>query len=561
MTESDIRLDRRSSIRRQAEEILRDKATVSLENLEMMSTEETRCILHELRVHQIELEMQNEEQCRVQEELDAMRARYFDLYDMAPVGYCSLSEDGMILEANFIAATLMGETRRALVGKPIYKFISTDDRDIYYLHNKRLLEKGESQTCELRMMKSDGTRFWVRMDATAAKDTDGCMLCRVILVDISKRKLDEEEKQKADERLSQVQRLEALGTMVAGVAHNLNNVLAAIMAAASMREGQCSHLEDREAYMMIGTACKRGRDVLRSLLKYAKPMLSGREPIEVRALIDEVVHLLKNTSMNRIKIVTEYPAEQLWILGDAGSLDHSLMNLGINALDATPDGGTLTFRVARSGTEQVAICVKDTGCGMSPETLTHALEPFFTTKPLGKGTGLGLSMTYGVIKAHGGSLEIASELNRGCAVTLFLPRIQSPLPEKRKMTTESLFSRSSNVLLVDDDEDVRYLMSAMLTTAGFHVKSVESGESALEVLSLELAPDLVILDQNMPGMSGIQTMERIRILYPQLPILISSGQPDIGDWECLKRPYVAVITKPFDMAEIDAKLTALQKIL
>ena len=158
----------------------------------VLSPEETRRTLHELRVHQIELEMQNEELRRAQAELDAARARYFDLYDLAPVGYCTLCEKGLILEANLTAATLLGVARGALVKQPITRFILEEDQDIYYLHRKQLFETGEPQACELRMVKKDGAPFWAHLAATVAQDADGASVCRVVLSDITARKSEED---------------------------------------------------------------------------------------------------------------------------------------------------------------------------------------------------------------------------------------------------------------------------------------------------------------------------------------------------------------------------------
>jgi PAS domain S-box-containing protein len=152
------------ALRRQAEEIVRKKGTLSTENLGALSLEEIRQTFHELQVHQIELEMQNEELRSSQEELDAARARYFDLYDLAPVGYFTLSEDGLILEANFTAAIQLGSTRNALVKQPITRFIRKEDQDVYYLRRRQLFETGEPQTFELQMVKKDGAPFWVRKD-------------------------------------------------------------------------------------------------------------------------------------------------------------------------------------------------------------------------------------------------------------------------------------------------------------------------------------------------------------------------------------------------------------
>ena len=157
-----------------------NRTTRTSEDSEALSPEQIRKTLHELRMHQIELEMQNEELRTAQVEIEAARARYFDLYDLAPVGYCTLSEQGLILEANLTAATLLGTARDALIKQPISRFILKDDQDIYYLHRKKLFETGEPQECELRLVKSDGTRFWAHLTGTAAQAEDGAPVCRVV---------------------------------------------------------------------------------------------------------------------------------------------------------------------------------------------------------------------------------------------------------------------------------------------------------------------------------------------------------------------------------------------
>jgi PAS domain S-box-containing protein len=195
------------ALRRRAEGIAREKAFRIPENMESLSVEAARQILHELRVHQIELEMQNEELRRTQAELDAARARYFDLYDLASVGYFTLSDQGLILEANHMAASLLGVAKSALVKQPIFRFILPEDQDIYYLHRTQLFEThsasseqaGEPQACELRMVKSDGTAFLAHLAATAAQDADGEPVCRVVLNDITERKRGEAALQESEE--------------------------------------------------------------------------------------------------------------------------------------------------------------------------------------------------------------------------------------------------------------------------------------------------------------------------------------------------------------------------
>jgi two-component system, chemotaxis family, sensor kinase Cph1 len=179
-------------LRERAEEVAREKEPLLPRDLDRLKPEETGKILHELYVHQIELEMQNEELRRVQVELDDARARYFDLYDLAPVGYCTICENGLIKEANLTAATLLGEARSALVKRPLSRFINKDDQDIYYRHSRHLFETGAPQKCELRMLKKDAAPFWARLEATAGQDEDGSPMCRVAFNDINESKQTED---------------------------------------------------------------------------------------------------------------------------------------------------------------------------------------------------------------------------------------------------------------------------------------------------------------------------------------------------------------------------------
>ena len=192
MTEKLTRSDQEAGLRKRAEEIVLEKTAQSPENLKAMSPEEILQKLHELQVHQIELEMQNEELRRAQVELNAARTRYFDLYDLAPVGYCTLSEKGLILEANLAAATLLGLARGTLIKQPISRFILKEDQDIYYRHHKQLFETGEPQACEVRMVKMDGMAFWAHLEATAAQDADGAPVFRIVMSDNPERKRMEE---------------------------------------------------------------------------------------------------------------------------------------------------------------------------------------------------------------------------------------------------------------------------------------------------------------------------------------------------------------------------------
>ncbi|MEK6654532.1 MAG: PAS domain S-box protein, partial [Thermodesulfobacteriota bacterium] len=203
MTKKKTRSDQTADLRRQAEEMARAKAAQVPENLETLSPGATRQLLHELRVHQIELEIQNEELRRAQAELEASRARYFDLYDLAPVGYFTVSEQGLIIEANLTAAGLLGVARGALVKQPLTRFILPEDQGIYYRHCEHLFFKtGAPQVCEMRMLRADAAPFWARLEATTAQDGEsGAPVCRTVVSDITGRKRAEEKLQESLEQL------------------------------------------------------------------------------------------------------------------------------------------------------------------------------------------------------------------------------------------------------------------------------------------------------------------------------------------------------------------------
>jgi PAS domain S-box-containing protein len=188
-------------LRSRAEELARKTGSLSAEDLETLSLEETQEMIHELRVHQIELKMQNEELRRTQVELDTAWAHYFELYDLAPVGYCTVSENGMILEANLTVATLLGVARGVLVKQPISRFIHREHQDVYYLLRKQLFETGAPQVCELRLVKQDGERIWAQLTATVAQDASGAPICYVVLSDITERKRAEEAKAELEAKL------------------------------------------------------------------------------------------------------------------------------------------------------------------------------------------------------------------------------------------------------------------------------------------------------------------------------------------------------------------------
>jgi len=368
----------------------------------------------------------------------------------------------------------------------------------------------------------------------------------------------EADRRVVEERMGQAQRLEALGVLVAGVAHNFNNILAIIMGTASMQEHLAKDSAQMEALRIIDTACQRGRGLVRSLTHFARPSVPNLVPIDLGALVAELRLLLGNTARKNIALVEDLAEEPAWILGDPGSFNSALMNLCLNSLDAMPHGGTLILRTTIQPGDMVEISVEDTGEGMTPEILARVTEPFFTTKAVDKGTGLGLSIAHGVIKAHGGTLEIASTPGQGTQVKVRIPRhlVQAgDLPILRPQRALGL----AKVLVVDDEDEVRTMLARMLTLAGAgQVKAVASGIEALKCLDSGDIPDLILLDHNMPGLDGAQTLALIRSDHQNIPIIISTGELDLDGRNGFNQDKVVAISKPFTLDEFRMKLAELR---
>jgi CheY-like chemotaxis protein len=248
------------------------------------------------------------------------------------------------------------------------------------------------------------------------------------------------------------------------------------------------------------------------------------------------------------------------VRGDEGALGHALMNLCVNAVDAMPGGGTLRIMTCRLPDGVVAVRVRDTGGGMSAEVLAKAMEPFFTTKPVGKGTGLGLSMVYGTMRAHEGALELTSEIGKGTEAVLIFPasRISQPLPVPSAPSELQVALTAMDILLVDDDELILESMAEILEGFGHRLVLARDGAEAIHLLETDLRADVVILDMNMPGMNGAQTLPLILDLRPGLAVLMVTGYSDYEIAPLIAgRPNVQSLRKPFAIKELQVKLAEL----
>lgn len=410
---------------------------------------------------------------------------------------------------------------------------------------------------------SDGARRWVHGQGELHWDEEGRPAALVgIILDITERKQDEESRRSLEAQLHESQKLESLASLAGGVAHDMNNVLGAILGLASSLRGSADPYSPAAKHLdTIVNACMRGRGVVKSLLYFAHKDLQEEQPIDLNGLVKEMSQLLSHTTLQRVQMRLDLQAGIGLVRGDAGALSHALMNLCVNAMDAMPRGGTLGIQTATSEDGGVALGVRDTGEGMAPEVLAKAMEPFFTTKPHGKGTGLGLAMVYRTMKAHDGAFNLRSQLGEGTEAVLRFPasRVERPaeLPASIAVAVGPA-QAALRILLVDDDELIRESVAPMLEMLGHGVTAAPGGAQALRFLEEGLPVDLVILDMNMPGMSGAEALPLILRLRPGTPVLMATGYSDHEIAPLLEaHPRVYGLWKPFSMKEIQAKIAGL----
>jgi signal transduction histidine kinase/CheY-like chemotaxis protein len=376
------------------------------------------------------------------------------------------------------------------------------------------------------------------------------------------------ERRTADEALRQSQKMEAVGQLTGGIAHDFNNLLTAIIGNLDLIRTRASGNERLQRLADNALeAARRGAKLASQLLAFSRSQRMNVGQVDLDALLRGMSGLLTQSLGPNIRLQIDIEPESRWVVSDANQLELALLNLAVNARDAMPNGGTVAIQ-ANSATniprnlpngDYVRVCVSDTGTGMSETVRARAIEPFFTTKPVGQGTGLGLSQVYGVVRESGGALAIESAPGEGTRVLLTLKRA---VPTRRTLTNApapitvpAISVADKIILVVDDDRLVRRFMTESLRNLGYRVFDADRGEAALELLKANRF-DAMIADFAMPGMNGAELVRVAVQIQPDLRCLIVSGYADSAALESAVGS-VRQLRKPFDMAELGSAVAEL----
>jgi len=510
---------------------------------------------------------------RAEEESRNSKELLRSVLDMLPAYICAKDLQGKFILVNRTLTDFYGTTVDEMTGK-LHADLCEDENELQAMLvvDREVVASGKPKMIPEETMKRPDGSISILQTHKIPFFTHDRPAVLIAALDITERKRTEEENVQLLERLAESRRLEGIGQLAGGVAHDFNNQLAGIIGYAELLLRQDDEKTNRYAGMILKTA-RRSADLTTQLLAFSRKAELQITNVDVHALIAEVVSLLGHTVDRRITITQCLEAVPATTLGDASQLQNALLNLAINGCDVMLEGGELTLKTTLADLDEafcqsqssevvpgqfIQISVSDTGTGMDEETLSHVFEPFFTTKDIGAGTGLGLAAVQGTVKSHGGIVDVQSEPGKGSTFNIFLP-----LAMHKDDTTDNdaefaqlCSSGTARILFVDDEEAVRGSAGEMLRELGYEVVPCEHGAAAVDYYRESWRDvDLVILDMMMPKMNGHDTFLAMREINPKVKVLLLSGfSLDSRIQAVLDQGASGYLQKPFRLAELSDKV-------
>jgi PAS domain S-box-containing protein len=504
----------------------------------------------------VELINANKELIVERAERNKREAQYQALFDASPDCIIVVNASGNIVNVNHQTESLFGYIKEELAGKPIEILLPDRFKDYRALirtfaSNPQVQPIGKG--VQLFSKRKDGTEFPIDV-ALSPIQTEKELNVIVTVRDVT-------EKKNLERQFLRAQRLESIGTLAGGIAHDLNNILGPIMMSIDILRNKYAEEKDAAMLDMLSSSAQRGADLVKQVLSFARGVEGEHAVVQILHIVKEIEKIAKETFPRSIEIKTVLSKDLWTISADSTQIHQVLMNLCVNARDAMPNGGTITIsaenvnvdaQYARMNAEAmegryIVLRITDTGTGISPEILERMFEPFFTTKEVGKGTGLGLSTTHAIIKSHGGFINVYSEMGKGTEFKIFLPAEEGEQPIAPEEDQAAPVGNGELILVVDDEAAIREITKLTLEAYGYTVVMAEDGTAAVAAYvqhGEQIA--LVITDMMMPFMDGASTIRAIRQINPNARFIAVSGLmqksdvgASLGDVVTLQKPYTA----------------------
>ncbi len=511
----------------------------------------TLCMLRAIR-HSVERQaLVDELQTLRSRERLSHETRLRQLVDYYDDGLLVVDQGGSVQFANRGALEILNSPEEEVLGEPTP------------------LQEGGTYPSVRRLVRADGSCIYIELRAGSI-EWGGEEATLLILRNITDQISAVRERQALEEQLHQAQKMEAIGHLASGVAHDFNNRLNVILGYATLAQSRTKDAFLEKPLEMIVNAARQAADLTQKLLDFARKGVYENVLVDIRSVVEEVVAVLEHTVDKRIEVKSRMSGGPGLVQGDRTQIQNMLFNLAVNACDAMAEGGTLTFTSETlwkndpvdegagdgEGGEYLRIRVEDTGQGIPQEILQHVFEPFFTTKEVGKGTGLGLAVVYGTVKHHGGTISVESEPGKGTVFRIDLPLARAGEELMEAESEHAPVGGSGRVLVVDDEPDVAQMAADILGSLGYSVTVRTDPTGAIQHYKSNTERiDLVILDMMMPGMSGRDVFMALQAFDPEVRALVTSGYSMRGlVKETLQAGALGYIKKPYDVGAFSRKV-------